>query len=158
MHSCGEDSRPLNAYNWSWISSGVTDGLSSPAAWNLESSFQVDANNDGIIGAPYSTIEAQGITTLLSSGAGQAFVSVASAAPIQVSSPWGATIGSHSSTWQILAADTINGSNQILWRHNAANFLHTWTLDSFWAWTASGGVDDPSSPQGSALLSQFGLS
>ncbi|MEB3169436.1 MAG: CARDB domain-containing protein, partial [Synechococcaceae cyanobacterium] len=143
---------------WNWTSSGSTYDPNTAAGWAQESAFLVDANGDGIIGAPYATIEAQGNTTLLSSSNGQAFVQVGSAAPIQVLSPWGATVGADTATWQILAADTINGVNQLLWRNNASNFLHTWTLDSSWNWTASGGVDDPSSPQGSVLLRQFGLS
>mgnify|MGYP003342119674 FL=1 len=35
--------------NWSWQSSGGNDGFNTPAAWALESIFQVDANRDGMI-------------------------------------------------------------------------------------------------------------
>ncbi|MEB3259110.1 MAG: hypothetical protein VKP63_00605 [Cyanobacteriota bacterium] len=143
---------------WTWTSSGGTFALNEAPGWTLETSFQVDANNDGIIGAPLSTIEARGTTTLLRRPSDDsAFVQVGSGPRTQVQSPWGATIGSNTSPWQMLAADTINGVNQVLWRNNSANVLHTWSLDANWNWTASNGTDAPTSPQGIALLNQFGL-
>ncbi|MBM5816427.1 MAG: hypothetical protein FJ083_07515 [Cyanobacteria bacterium K_Offshore_surface_m2_239] len=73
-------------------------------------------------------IEALGTTTLLRrTSDDQAVVQVGTGPRTQVASPWGATIGSNTSTWQILAADTINGTNQLLWRNNSANYLHTWS-------------------------------
>jgi hypothetical protein len=38
--------------DWNWTAASGTDGLNTPAAWNLETAFQVDANRDGIIGSP----------------------------------------------------------------------------------------------------------
>jgi serralysin len=119
----------------------------------------VDANNDGIIGTPFSTIESRGSTTLLRRPSDdQAFVQVGTGPRTQVTTPWGAAIGTNSSTWQIIAADTIAGVNQVLLRNNVGNFLHTWTHDSNWSWTASNGTISPTSTQGLALLNQFGLS
>ncbi|MEB3259743.1 MAG: hypothetical protein VKP63_03845, partial [Cyanobacteriota bacterium] len=105
-----------------------------------------------------TTIEARGTSALLRRGDGQAFARIGTAAPLQISSPWGATVGSDTSAWQIIAADTVNGTNQLLWRNNSANFLHTWSLDANWNWTGSGGLTPPTSADGLALLQQFGLS
>lgn len=55
----------------------------------------------------------------------------------------------------MLAAEKINGVNQILWRNNTANFLHTWTLDASWNWASSYGTINPSSAEGWALESSF---
>jgi hypothetical protein len=66
-------------------------------------------------------------------------------------------VGNDTSVWQMLASETINGVNQILWRNNTYNVLHTWTLDSNWNWTASGGTFNPISPEGFALQDAFGL-
>jgi hypothetical protein len=41
----------------------------------------------------------------------------------------------------MLAAETIAGSNQILWRNNNSSFLHTWSLDANWTWQSSSGAD-----------------
>lgn len=142
--------------NWSWVSSGGTDGLNSPAAWDLESSFQVDANRDGIIGR-YATIENRGNTKLLRRADDNAVVDIAGTRK-EVYSPWGgAKVGNDFSTWQILACETIAGFNQILWRNNTYNLLHPWTLDSNWNWVSSGGTFDPVSPEGFALQAAFGL-
>jgi hypothetical protein len=142
--------------NWSWVSSGGTDGLNSPAAWDLESSFQVDANRDGIIGR-YATIENRGNTKLLRRADDNAVVDIAGTRK-EVYSPWGgAKVGNDFSTWQILACETIAGFNQILWRNNTYNLLHPWTLDSNWNWVSSGGTFNPVSPEGFALQAAFGL-
>ncbi|NCR60269.1 MAG: hypothetical protein GPJ01_22210, partial [Microcystis aeruginosa LL13-06] len=41
--------------------------------------------------------------------------------------------------WQTLAAETVNGVNQILWKYNDGNYLHLWSLDSNWNWQSSTG-------------------
>jgi len=41
--------------------------------------------------------------------------------------------------WQTLAAETVNGVNQVLWKYNDGNYLHLWTLDSNWNWQSSSG-------------------
>ena len=75
----------------------------------------------------------------------------------EITSPWNSTAGDNSSEWQMLAAETISGVNQVLWRNNSANFLHSWALDSSWGWQSSSGTFDPLSSGGRALLSDFGL-
>jgi hypothetical protein len=59
----------------------------------------------------------------------------------QINSPGGANVGSDSSEWQMVAAETIAGVNQILWRNNSANYLHLWNLDANWNWQSSSGAD-----------------
>jgi hypothetical protein len=143
--------------NWRWISSsGLIDPNSSDGV-SLEAAFESDFNGDSIIGSPFSTIEAQGNTKLLQRSDGKAFIENSAGIRQAITSPWSVNIGNISSEWQILAADTINGSNQILWRNNAANFLHTWILDSNWGWQTSAGSFNPASAEGLALLTQFGL-
>ncbi|NCR46461.1 MAG: hypothetical protein GPJ09_21425, partial [Microcystis aeruginosa SX13-01] len=41
--------------------------------------------------------------------------------------------------WQTLAAETVNGVNQVLWKYNDGNYLHLWSLDSNWNWQSSTG-------------------
>jgi phosphodiesterase/alkaline phosphatase D-like protein/2',3'-cyclic-nucleotide 2'-phosphodiesterase (5'-nucleotidase family)/sugar lactone lactonase YvrE len=128
--------------NWNWQSYGGADGFNTAKAWELETSFQVDATNDGIIGAPpYTTLEAQGNTKLLSRGDGLASVEYGAGRRQEISSPWNSPVGSDISEWQMLAAETIAGSNQILWRNNNSSFLHTWSLDANWTWQSSSGAD-----------------
>ena len=140
--------------NWTWQASVGADGFNTPRAWELESSFQVDATRDGIIGAPFTTIEAQGNTKLLRRGDGKAFVEVGGARQ-DITSPWNSPAGNEFSEWQMLAADTIAGVNQILWRNNTSSFLHTWNLDANWTWQASVGADGFNTPRAWELESSF---
>ncbi|MFM9110003.1 MAG: hypothetical protein ACKOPN_05310 [Prochlorococcaceae cyanobacterium] len=141
---------------WSWQASEGAIPTGSPAAIALEATYQVDANNDGIIGTTFSTIEAAGNTALLSGPTGEAYAKAGAVTQL-VSSPWSVPAGSSTDTWQMLAAETISGVNRVLLRNNAANYLHTWTLDSTWSWLSSEGAYAPTSPEGQALLSQFGV-
>ena len=111
-------------------------------------------SDNGSIDHSFSTIESKGNTSLLQRADNAPFVDIAGSR-LAVSSPWGTPVGSTSSQWQMLAAETINGVNQILFRNNTGNFLHTWTLDSNWAWTNSFGAISPSSAQGWDLESSF---
>ena len=86
-------------------------------------------------------IEAQGNTKLLRRGDGMAFVEFGAATRQQINSPGGANVGSDSSEWQMVAAETIAGTNQILWRNNIFNYLHLWNLDANWIWQSSSGAD-----------------
>ena len=146
--------------NWSWT--GADTGLVDPnssSGWELESSFQLDLNADSIIGVPLTSIESQGNTSLVRhNSTGQPYASVGSMiTPITVmGSP--ASPGNASSTWQMLAAETIDTANKVLWRYNPTGQLHIWALDSNWAWTgADTGLVDPSSSSGAYLLARFGV-
>jgi len=141
--------------NWSWQSSSDAYDFYTPSAWDLETSFQVDANKDGIIGVPFTTIETQGNTKLLSRGDDKAFVEYGAGTRQEISSPWNSPVGSDSSEWQMVAADAIAGGNQILWRNNTSNFLHLWNLDANWNWQSSSGSDGFNTPAAWELETSF---
>jgi hypothetical protein len=140
--------------NWNLQSTNGSDGFNSPRASDLETIFQVDATRDGIIGSPFTTIEAQGNTKLLKRSDGRAFVEVGGAR-LEITSPWGSRAGDDSSEWQMLAADTISGVNQILWRNNTSNFLHIWSLDANWNLQSASGSDGFNTPRASELETSF---
>ena len=73
----------------------------------------------------------------------------------EISSPWNSPVGNEFSEWQMLAAETIAGNNQILLRNNTYNFLHTWTLDANWNWQSSSGADAFNTPGAWELESSF---
>jgi methionine-rich copper-binding protein CopC len=127
--------------NWKWQSSSGNDGFNTSKAWELETSFQLDATRDGITGSPFTTIETQGNTKLLRHSNGKAFVEIGTGVQREITSPWNLTAGTNTTEWQMLAADTIGGVNKILLRNNTANFLHTWSLDANWKWQSSSGND-----------------
>jgi hypothetical protein len=144
---------------WSLDANGAYQSgsfLSTDQLFSEETNLNADLNADAIIGAAFSTIESQGNTSLLRRNDGMAFVQVGSERD-RVISPFGLGTGDSTSTWQMLAAEIIGEKNQILWRNNPGDFLHLWTLNSFWTWQSSSGNIDPLSPEALGLETSFQL-
>ena len=114
----------------------------------------MDLNGDSIIGTPLTPIETKGNATLLRRGDGQAVVQQG-ATSFNVSSPWGASTGDANSDWLMLAAESIGGINQILWRYKPTNQIHTWTLNPSWTWQSSSPLINRTSPETWAIESGF---
>jgi len=57
--------------------------------------------------------------------------------------------------WQPIAAETINGANQIIWRNSTINSFVIWNMNSSWNWVSSGNVFGTTSTQGIQAQSQF---
>jgi hypothetical protein len=142
--------------NWNLQSTSGADGFNTPAAWELETSFQVDGNRDGIIGAPLTTLEAQGSTKLLRRGDGIAFVETDAGTRQEITVPWGvsATV-SDNNEWAMLAAEKIGDTNQVLWRNNNASFLHIWNLDANWNLQSTNGAYGFNTPAAWELETSF---
>ena len=115
-----------------------------------------DLNGDAIIGGSFTTLEGNGNATLLRNSDGMAVVRVGTD-QYSVTSPFGLGTGNASSDWQMLAAESVGGANQILWRNNPGNFLHVWTLNSSWSWQSSSGNFAPSSAATLGLETNFQL-
>jgi hypothetical protein len=140
--------------NWKWQSSSPLIDPNSKDGYTLESDFNLDCNNDSIIGSPYTTVEGGGNATLLRRSDGNAFVQVGTTIHT-VASPYGADAGNASSAWQMISAESIAGVNKILWRYNPTKQTHFWTLDASWKWQSSSPLIDPNSKAGFALESEF---
>ncbi len=125
--------------NWNWQSSSGWWGLNSSEAFTQETNFQQDFNGDGIIGQPYTPIEAFGNTKLVKDTTNKLYAQIGNNNPIAIK------IGATQITtniypgWQTLAAETVNGANQVLWKYNDGNYLHLWSLDNNWNWQSSNG-------------------
>ncbi|WP_253257739.1 bluetail domain-containing putative surface protein, partial [Microcystis aeruginosa] len=114
-------------------------GLNSTQAFSQETNFQQDFNGDGFIGQPFTPIEAFGNTKLVQDATNKLYAQIGNNNPIAIKN--GAT---HITTntypgWQILAAETVNGINQVLLRNTSQNLLYIWNLDSNWSWQSSQG-------------------
>ncbi|GCA72859.1 serralysin C [Microcystis aeruginosa NIES-2519] len=84
-------------------------------------------------------IEAFGNTKLVQDTTNKLYAQIGNNNPIAIKN--GAT---HIATntypgWQILAAETVNGINQVLLRNTSQNLLYIWNLDSNWSWQSSTG-------------------
>jgi hypothetical protein len=57
---------------------------------------------------------------------------------------------------QILAAETLDGKNKILWKIVSTGQIRTWTLDANWNFISSdNNITSPTSTEGQALLAKF---
>jgi phosphodiesterase/alkaline phosphatase D-like protein len=142
---------------WSLDASGAYQTgsfLSSDQLYSEETSLNADLNADSIIGPAFSPIESQGNTTLLRRNDGKAFVQVGGDR-VAVASPFNLGTEDPSGEWLMLAAETVDGINQILWRNNVANYLHLWSLDAAWSWQSSSGSISPLSPAALGLEASF---
>ncbi|AFW94504.1 hypothetical protein ANA_C11743 [Anabaena sp. 90] len=126
--------------NWNWVSSEGNWGLNSAEALTQETNFSIDANGDGVIGNPYTAIESAGNTKLVKDAANKYFTQVGTNTPTAIKNG-GQQIyqNIYGSGWQTIAAETVNGDNQVLWKNVSGNYLHIWRLDSNWNWVSSEG-------------------
>jgi hypothetical protein len=117
-----------------------TWALNSTEAFTQEANFQQDFNGDGLIGAPYTTVEAFGTTKLVKDGTNNLYAQVDSATPVGIKNGGTQIYQGIYSGWETLAAETVAGVNQVLWKNIPGNYLHLWTLDSNWNWISSMGT------------------
>ena len=86
-----------------------------------------------------ATIETFGNTKLVQDTTNKLYTQIGNNNPTAIKI-WDTQITTNSySGWQTLAAETVNGVNQVLWKYNDSNHLHLWTLDSNWNWQSSTG-------------------
>ncbi|WP_306344569.1 Calx-beta domain-containing protein, partial [Microcystis aeruginosa] len=125
--------------NWNWQSSQGGWGLNSTQAFNQETNFKQDFNGDNQIGNPFTPIEAFGNTKLVKDTTNKLYTQIGNNNPIAIK------VGATQITtntypgWQILAAETVNGINQVLLKNTSQNLLYIWNLDSNWNWQSSQG-------------------
>ncbi|BAZ84514.1 hypothetical protein NIES806_07030 [Dolichospermum compactum NIES-806] len=123
--------------NWNWVSSEGQWALNSVDALTQETNFGIDANSDGVIG--YTPIELAGNTKFIKDAANKYFTQIGTNTPNTIKNGGQQIYQDIYSGWQTLAAETVNGVNQVLWKNVSGNFLHIWSLDSNWNWVSSEG-------------------
>jgi chromosome segregation ATPase/pimeloyl-ACP methyl ester carboxylesterase len=143
--------------NWNWVSSEGNWGLNSADAFTQETNFGIDANADGIIGNPYTSIESTGNTKLVKDTANKYFAQVGTATPIAIQNSGVQIFPDIYPGWQTLAVETVNGDNQVLWKNTAGNYLHIWHLDNSWNRVSSEGQFALNSADAFTQETNFGI-
>jgi hypothetical protein len=126
---------------WSFDANLAASGGTTPVAADsaeahgLETLFGFDANGDGSIGSPWSTIaRVDGQQLLRQSGSGRLAVATAGGSPIPLL--WGGQpllqADQRLPGWLPLAAAALAEGNTLLWRHGPSGQLATWSFDEFW--------------------------
>nr|NCR10038.1 T9SS type A sorting domain-containing protein [Microcystis aeruginosa LG13-11] len=95
----------------------------------------------------YTPIEAFGNTKLVKDTTNNLYAQIDNNNPIAIKNGGTQITTNIYSGWQTLAAETVNGVNQVLWKYNDGNYLHLWTLDSNWNWQSSTGWWGLNSPE-----------
>ncbi len=92
--------------------------------------------NDDISVTP---IEAFGNTKLVKDTTNKLYTQIGNNNPIAIKNGATQITTNIYPGWQTLAAETVNGANQVLWKYNDGNYLHLWSLDNNWNWQSSNG-------------------
>jgi hypothetical protein len=95
-------------------------------------------NDDGD-NTSVTTIEAFGNTKLVQDATNKLYAQIGNNNPIAIKNGGTQITTNIYSGWQTLAAETVNGVNQVLWKYNDGNYLHLWSLDNNWNWQSSTG-------------------
>ncbi|MCW5242253.1 alkaline phosphatase, partial [Synechocystis sp. PCC 6803] len=140
--------------NWNWISS-QTWPTNSFNTLEAEVTFQIDINNDDLLGDRLTTVENQGNVSLLEGILGNYYVQSGDdlTTPIKY---LGEAFDNNLGNWQALAAETVQGVNQVLWQNLDTNQIGVWNSSADWNWISSN-VFEAGSPQAIAQAEIFGI-
>ncbi|MBJ7901157.1 MAG: hypothetical protein GC158_14840, partial [Cyanobacteria bacterium RI_101] len=108
----------------------------TPQTFEQETAFQQDLNRDGLIGNVFSETETQGAVKLLRDLVNYFYVQGQDGAPTPLqyqNQPY----DNRFSEWSPLAAETLNGENQVLWENTGAGQLGLWRANDNWDWQLS---------------------
>ncbi|WP_172968186.1 Calx-beta domain-containing protein, partial [Microcystis aeruginosa] len=113
--------------------------LASGTGYTVGTTTAVTGTITNVPATSVTPIEAFGNTKLVQDTTNKLYAQIGNNNPIAIKV--GAT---HVATntypgWQILAAETVNGINQVLLRNTSQNLLYIWNLDSNWNWQSSTG-------------------
>ena len=93
----------------------------------------MDFNRDRTVGPLNQTVESQGSVELQKDADGMAWVQLANGTLDDIT--YGGRRKGDGSWfgWSPVAAETINGNNQVIWMHSRGD-LSLWSVDSNWNW------------------------
>lgn len=110
----------------------------------LEAAGYTLATTNAVVGTILNdenqVIEAFGGTKLVKDASNRLFAQVGANPPVAIKYQGAQTTQGMFSGWEVLAAETVAGVNQVMWKNIAENYLHLWTMDSHWAWVSSTGT------------------
>ena len=106
--------------------------------------------------AVFTPIESAGNTKLVKDAANKYFTQVGTATPIAIKN--GVQIYENIyAGWQILAAETVNSENQVIWKNASQDLAHLWRLDSNWNWVSTEAISGLNSAAALTQETVFGI-
>ena len=103
------------------------------------------------------TMEESGGTRLLRGAGNRLFVQSANGTPVGLRFRGRPILQGGFPGWEPLAAETLFGANQMIWKNISGNYLSLWTMDTNWSWISSTGEWGLNSPGAMLQESNFGL-
>jgi YVTN family beta-propeller protein len=139
--------------DWAQVSADSMMVPGAPRYHAAEVAFGRDFDDDGVIGSPFTIIEAVGATRLSYDRAGNLFANgtaiTAGGAPVNYQSY--ARIG-----YTARAVETVDGVNTLAWVTTESK-IHYWRLSGTWAQTSSDSMMVPGRPRYLAAETTFGV-
>ncbi len=139
--------------DWAQVSSDSMMVPGAPRYHAAEVAFGRDFDDDGVIGSPFTIIEAVGAVRLSYDRAGNLFANgtaiTAGGVPVNYQSY--ANIG-----YTARAVETVDGVNTLAWVTTDSK-IHYWRLSSSWAQTSSDSMIVPGRPRYLAAETTFGV-
>ncbi|WP_254446759.1 choice-of-anchor Q domain-containing protein [Dolichospermum sp. UHCC 0259] len=87
----------------------------------------------------FTPIESAGNTKLVKDSTNKYFTQIGTNTPTAIKNGGQQIYQDIYTGWQTIAAETVNGDNQVLWKNISGNYLHIWHLDNNWNWVSSEG-------------------
>ncbi|MEM6255385.1 MAG: DUF4347 domain-containing protein, partial [Cyanobacteria bacterium P01_D01_bin.156] len=141
--------------NWEFESGEALD-IESVQAFELETKFGVDLNDDSELGeGSPREIETEGTVDLLVDVFNTVLVE-AGDDPQPIMNQGNPVVADQYRGWQAIAADTIEGVNQLLWKNETSQQVAIWRLNDNWEFE-SGDALDLDSKQVFELETDFGV-
>ncbi|MGB3199920.1 MAG: hypothetical protein WBA99_03405, partial [Nodosilinea sp.] len=119
--------------SWNFVSGPILS-LGVAERTSLETTFGVDIDGNSFVGpVPPAEIETVGETSLIRDSIGLLSISTSDGSTAVKFN--GAQVAANQfSGWEALAAETINGQNQVLWQNVGRNQISIWSVDSDWTY------------------------
>ena len=116
--------------HWSFVGDSQTATPGTAAYNTIEADFNVDFNDDGLIGTPSrTTVESEGSIELQVDSSNKAWVKDGSDLFQINRNGWG-HVNQDRGNWKLSAAETINGTNYAV--DASTNRVWVWEMDSNW--------------------------
>ena len=115
---------------WTFVST-TSHSAGTDSFYQMEESFQMDFDDDGLIGPTYTTVESDGIITLEKDNSGNNWVRLADGSLDDITSGGQRVGDSTYEGWSIVAAETIGDQNTVIWLDESKN-MAAWNVDGYW--------------------------
>ena len=142
--------------DWNYVRDSQTATPGSSAYNTIETNFNVDFNNDALIGVPSrTTIESEGSIDLQVDSNGKAWINNGSDLFQLTRTGMGGHVSQDRGYWKVSAAETINGTNYVV--DASPDRVYVWEMDSNWNFVRDSQTATPGSSAYNTIETNFNV-